>query len=45
MPAGRGFRGLRGRGWQRGHENDERLVNGSRRIGAPQTRQGIPVRP
>ena len=33
---------LRGRGWQRGQENDERFMNASRRIGVPQRRTAGP---
>ena len=35
----------RGRGWQRGQENDERFMNRSRRIGAPHLGQGRPAWP
>ena len=42
----RGYlRGTLGRGWQRGQLNDERFMNASRRIGAPQRWQGRPSRP
>src|SRR5690606_18988530 len=36
---------VRGRGWHRGQEYEERLANGSRRIAAPQRRHGSPSRP
>ena len=35
----------RGRGWQRGHENDERFMKCSRRMGVPHLRQGRPAWP
>lgn len=35
----------RGRGWQRGHEYEERFMNGSRRIGRPQRGHGRPSWP
>lgn len=38
-------RPFRGRGWQRGQLNDERFMNGSRRIGVPQRGQGSSCRP
>ena len=34
-----------GRGWHRGQEYEERFMNASRRIGAPQRRHGSPSRP
>jgi hypothetical protein len=37
--------GRRGLGWQRGQENDERFMNGSRRTARPHLRHGSPALP
>ena len=45
LAVGARYRRPRGRGWQRGQENEPRFMNGSRRIGVPQRGQGgRPVR-
>jgi hypothetical protein len=39
------FYGFLGRGWQRGHEKDDRFMNGSRRIAVPHRPHGSPSWP